>query len=74
MIAVFLIGMLIVPTAITVPVVMVRRALSHAARNGSAIATAMPLAGLVVFLLQALLVWWATGEAYRWSHASAGLI
>ena len=72
-IAVFLVGLLVVPTAILLPFVAIRRAVGSAAQSGSSIAAAMPLAGLVFFLLQALLVWWATGEAHRWT-VGAGLL
>ena len=72
-VAVFLVGLLVVPTAILVPFVALRRTIGQAARSGSAIAAAMPLAGIVFFLLQVLLVWWATGEAYGWV-SSAGLL
>lgn len=72
-VAVFLVGLLVVPTAILVPFVALRRAIGSAAQSGSSVAAAMPLAGIVFFLLQALLVWWATGEAYGWV-SSAGLL
>ena len=73
-IAVFLVGLLVVPTLILVPFVALRRALRGASESGSAVASAMPLAGLVFFLLQALLVWWATREAHAWVAQATDLL
>ena len=64
--AVFFAGLIIVPLLVCLPVVPVRRALSMALEQQSGIAAFVPLAGMALYALQAILIWVITREAYTW--------
>ena len=62
--AVGLVGLIVIPLVVALPMVGLRRALVGAIPKGSAIAASLPFAQVALYGLQCLLVWVVTREAY----------
>ena len=69
--AVFLVGLIVVPLLTALPMLMVRRLLIGGLQKQPSVAAFSPFASFALYALQGILVWVATREAYAWVFGGA---
>jgi uncharacterized membrane-anchored protein len=64
LLAVFLVGLIVVPLVAALPMFLLRRVLINVLGKQSSVAAFLPFARFALYALQGVLVWVATREAY----------